>query len=605
MLYFYDIEVYPNCFLFTGSSLGSDEYEIFEISDFVNQRTVLLKRLGELRREGYKMVGFNNLGYDYPVLHQLCIINMTPSMIHKLSKEIIESGDSGSYRDKFKYQVSRKCRHLEQIDLARLSRLDGIKSLKAIEFDLGLPIKELPYDPNSNLDQNQIRTLKTYNVHDVKATKSLYEVLKDEINFRLELSRFPELTFSDVLNLDAPKIGRDYIVAELKEKGITCYDYGPDGRTTRMTLWDELRVGELVLNKLQFSSPEFRKVESLYRSLTVNPNQIKGGFSHEVNAYGVDFTFALGGLHASVENKHYSNESYKIYDLDVASFYPNLAIVNKFYPTHLSSDFCTIYENLYKLRKNQKKGTPRNTMLKEALNSVYGYSNSYPSPFFDQSYMLKTTVNGQLHILKLTEMIMGIEGVELIQVNTDGITVKVPFHQEENVLKTSNDWEVLTGLTLESTRYSKMFIRDVNNYLAVTVDGKVKAKGAYSFQKTLLQNKSELAIPKAAQDFLLNGTPILNALKSYPVSDFYTLCKTPKEAKLKYGSKILNQRVTRYVVTKDGDYLTRVYPPLHGGSEWRPKLVVSAPVTICNELEEVNIDYDYYVEEVIKLCHIF
>jgi DNA polymerase elongation subunit (family B) len=83
--------------------------------------------------------------------------------------------------------------------------------------------------------------------------------------------------------------------------------------------------------------------------------------------------------------------------LDVASYYPNLAIKNKFYPKHLSDKFCDIYEQVYNKRAKAKKKFKTsgdkvagvvNDGLKLALNGTYGKSNDRFSFFYDPSYTM-------------------------------------------------------------------------------------------------------------------------------------------------------------------------------------------------------------------------
>ncbi|MCW4574252.1 hypothetical protein OOJ74_09645, partial [Venenivibrio stagnispumantis] len=73
---------------------------------------------------------------------------------------------------------------------------------------------------------------------------------------------------------------------------------------------------------------------------------------------GFKFVFGLGGIHGSIESQSvYSNDEMVIVDLDVASYYPNLAIKNKVYPAHFGIAFCVIYESVYETRKTYAKGT--------------------------------------------------------------------------------------------------------------------------------------------------------------------------------------------------------------------------------------------------------
>ena len=61
---------------------------------------------------------------------------------------------------------------------------------------------------------------------------------------------------------------------------------------------------------------------------------------------------------------------------DVTSFYPNLAIKNKWAPLHLpKEEFTDQHEWFFKERKKIPKSDPRNYVYKIVLNSTYGLSN--------------------------------------------------------------------------------------------------------------------------------------------------------------------------------------------------------------------------------------
>src|SRR5690606_34846804 len=124
--------------------------------------------------------------------------------------------------------------------------------------------------------------------------------------------------------------------------------------------------------------------------------------------------------------------------------------------------------------------------MKLAGNGAYGNFNNPFSPLYDPKVMCSITVNGQLQILQLVEMIELIPHCELIQANTDGITVRVRRDVEHFFKLWCKVWEDETLLELEEVLYSRMFIRDVNNYLVEDMKGKVKKrKGAYEYPTTL------------------------------------------------------------------------------------------------------------------------
>ncbi|MCW4574216.1 hypothetical protein OOJ74_09465, partial [Venenivibrio stagnispumantis] len=88
-------------------------------------------------------------------------------------------------------------------------------------------------------------------------------------------------------------------------------------------------------------------------------------------------------------------------------------------------------------------------------------------------------INGQMLLCMFAEQAIKIEGLELIQANTDGITVRLPRNRINDLEAIREWWQDLTKLELEEAIYSAMHIRDVNNYIAVYENGKVKRKGAY------------------------------------------------------------------------------------------------------------------------------
>ena len=75
---------------------------------------------------------------------------------------------------------------------------------------------------------------------------------------------------------------------------------------------------------------------------------------------------------------------------------------------------------------------------------------------------MKTTVNGQLLLCMLSERLMEeIPDCTMIQINTDGMTVRVHKKYIEQMKAICARWEKLTQLELESVMYSKMIIKDV------------------------------------------------------------------------------------------------------------------------------------------------
>ena len=293
---------------------------------------------------------------------------------------------------------------------------------------------------------------------------------------------------------------------------------------------------------------------------------------------GFRFDFGTGGIHGSIESKiAKETRSYAIVDADVSSMYPNIGIANRVYPEHLSERFCDIYEDVYNQRKSYPKGSTENAMLKLALNGVYGDSNNEYSPFYDPKYTMTITINGDKR------------------------------QQYDEICEA---WQKQVGLQLEFADYSKMIIRDVNNYIAVYTNGKVKRKGAYQYEDLgWHQNQGGLVIPMAAEAKMLHNIDVREFIENHKsIYDFMLRTKVPRSSKLvlvmEDGTEIKQQNICRYYVSKSGGKLIKIMPPLEGSvEERRIGIDKEYNVKTCNKIVDFSgeIDYDYYINEAEKL----
>src|SRR6185503_5460559 len=222
-------------------------------------------------------------------------------------------------------------------------------------------------------------------------------------------------------------------------------------------------------------------------------------------------------------------------DADVTGLYPSIAIQNRMYPEHLGERFVEVYKTIPAERAKYPKGTPRNRGLKLAANGAYGNSNNEWSPLCDPQYTMQTTINGQLMLLMLAERLLRL-GVEIIQVNTDGITYAAPPHIVPFAAREEKIWQQETRLELEYANYRSFYCRDVNNYLAVKTDGEIKAKGAYYYPRTQEEYNgwwhkdwSALCVQKAVEEQLVRGVPVEIGIRdNRDPFDFMLRYKTPR-----------------------------------------------------------------------------
>jgi len=555
--YIWDLEVYPNIFTFCGKFVDNDEIHLFEISDRVNHTQELVNFLSYLKNCNAEMVGYNNVGYDYNLLHELIInpYTFTYQKAFQISQQIIKSF---GYRN-IKYTE----REIPQVDIMKFMHFDNkakITSLKNLQFAMRThSLEDLPFDIRDLNDQEK-NELRKYNEHDVTETENFFHKVKHHLDMRREYLDEGILR-GDVLNYSDVKIGVEYLLTRIGKN--KCYS----GGKPKQTLRTHTDLKDVVLPKIYFRSELYNSVLTWFQTQHWTPKGTRA--KHVTDLAGLTFDFGIGGIHASANNKVYkSNDTHQIIDIDVASMYPSVAIANGFAPEHLGDIFLTVYTQIKEDRKRYAKGTSRNAAMKLAGNGAYGNFNNPYSPLYDPNCMLSITINGQLQLLQLIELLSFIPGLEIIQANTDGVTVYIERESERLFKMWCDEWERMTGLILEEVKYSRMWIRDVNNYISEYEDGSLKRKGTYwyplcekDYDGWWNKDFSNHASKIAAEKMMTHSWSVEQAIR---------LVTNPFEFMLRYkatgGAKIFigetkQLKTVRYYVSTAGEPMKKVAHP--------------------------------------------
>lgn len=709
--YTYDIECLMNFFSIVIERIDDGAIWKFEISPRVHQGRELFILLTQIRLSGGRMVGYNNLAYDYPMIHMLMEYqgNVTNGILYNKSQTIIQSFSE------YDNWIWERDRFIPQLDLYRIHHFDNAAkrtSLKLLEFNMMLEdIIELQHDWNAPLPSSEAmdETL-VYNGNDVKATSRFARYSESAIAFRDELSQKYRKDFT---NFNDTKIGEEITRDILTKAGVRVHK-------SIQTIRDRIVLSEVILPYINLEHPAFQEITEFFRGTVMHPDSIKGFFGSrdqsktkctakiterlaqymdpkDVTVYYTDGTrstydkidrskpikhmtpvnihciingfrydFGAGGIHGSVHNRMVvPGPGQKLKDSDVEGYYPSLSIANDIYPKHLGIQWCNAMKFVKSERIKVGKRTAMGNGFKLAGNGGYGKSNDKHSFIYDPQYTMAITINGQLSLCMLAEQLQKIPGLEMIQINTDGLTYLYPEEYDDHVSALHKWWEQLTGLTLEHADYMKMAVRDVNNYVAVTVpytdkDGKlvppkVKRIGAYAYERASEneatrelpwhKNHGGIVIAKAAEAAIVRGDNLERFIRAHVKTnpmDFMFRTKVNKSDWLYFDDTEV-QRITRYYASTDGGYLVKVMEPTadqvkkwQSGKHWRHvdtgahKMAGKAPsgkwvqcepptelpplrrtgvsagqkITLANTLRGLdlsNIDFQYYINEARKL----
>lgn len=620
--YVYDWENYPNFSCLTVRHIYSQSRWIFEFSDTWNHSAQLYSFLMQLRHFDCTTVGFNNIAYDYPILHffiETYLKNgfVTYADLYAKSQSIFAMQD-----DRFGAIIWDNQRHIKQLDLLKVHHFDNKAKrtgLKVLEFNMrSYNIADLPFPPGTVLTRPQQLVTIEYNCHDVDETMRFFLHSKERIRFRENLTAKYGIDF---MNHNDTKVGKDYFIREI-EKSLPGSCYIPGTKKPRQTPRDRIPLDEVIFPYVAFQTPEFNRVLEYLRNTvlttTNKPPELK---DLSATIRGFQFDFGAGGLHGSVSARvARSDAEHDVVDADVTSFYPKLAIENGVYPEHLGAKFCDVYLDFFNQRQATPKKTPENEMMKLGLNGVYGDSNNEYGPFLDPKYTMAITINGQLSLAMFAERCIQVPGIEILQANTDGITVRMHKSCRPIYDKICEEWQKLTRLGLEFAEYDSMFIRDVNNYIAVQQGGKkIKRIGAYMTEtaaenpgtRELGWNKdwSGIVIPKAAVASMVTGARVEDLVwKHSDPYDFMMRAKAPRGSRLvaSYSNGDMPlQNTTRYYLANQGPSLVKVMPPLKGkDTERRIGINVKWQVKICDHVKDWSwhdLNREFYIEEAKKL----
>lgn len=479
----YDIEVFAFDWIVVFLDVKTGQYSVFHNDNDGVRRFIT--------RPGLIFCGFNNKHYDDNIVKAICC-GASPELIKQINDFIIVDERPG-----WEHHFLKRNRFwFKSFDLMDDTQVGT--SLKHIEAHLGWNIEEseIDFQLSRPLTPAELDSTIKYCKWDVYATAKLLTLRKGYLEAKLNVGQAIGLPDDKSLYVTNARLTATSLKAEYVER----YDER------------EYRYPENL--KKEFIPNEVLEFFDRLQDKSIPSKEI---FSSKLKIIldGGEAVIGFGGIHHAQTNyRETATGSRVIRNFDVASLYPSLMVYNGFTSRNIPSS--EIFENFYHTRLKAKKEGDKKTAntLKLILNTTYGASLAKTNPLYDPLMGRSVCITGQLYILELAMRYMTeCKTLRLIQLNTDGLMISLEEHELPIIYRINEAWQQEKHLELEEDKIRSIFQKDVNNYVMVFENDKVKTKGAYvtygmAPAGAFSINNNHTIVKEAVIAYFVHGTPV-------------------------------------------------------------------------------------------------
>lgn len=594
---FYDIEVFEKMNLVglldedgkgyvivNAPNLSSNVFEVDGVQIYLNVGKVRERANESLLNGDYVFVGFNNKAYDNFLIEDI-LQNRPTNYIKLKSDSVIKK---------------RPSQFIDFLNLDTKEQMQPGFSLKKFESMSGMAVEEssIPFDYKDVFTIEQILEVCHYNIQDLRATIKLYKTRKDYFDGK-ELLVKEYSTSKTSINYSNGSTAASYLMGRDKLENFEPEDPDIYGVPTGVKLFLE--------NALKVS-PEISHVKTKAEREKV---MRKEWTSLVMEDHGMVYTWGFGGLHSAKGRIETNKRGTKkiVYDVvdetdvqqwDSGSHFPNIMLRD-----NLLGQVTNKFRNLVTERlKNKALGNPLAGTQKIIINSVYGLLRLQSSKLYNPKSAIRVNVSGMVAIYNLANHLDLVGNV--YQVNTDGIAFKpYPDVTQETLDNIKQRWEDEFKLQLEVSSFKRLIQRDVNNYIAVKQNDKLKLKGGAVGQANgvdVTKASKPTIIDHMLVEKLVYDRPFITTVQEGEFRDYCFTLKSMKSSTqtgkmVDENGKVFDNEVNRTYATKSGG---KVLKEKVGDLENAKFPDTPEQMSIANyELPKeppADLDYSYYIE---------
>lgn len=617
---FFDFEVTPNWWLCVFGDLpeGATKDTITEDikstfvevnSDMPGARDLLLNMM---RPTDVVNVGYNIKNYDLMIANGI-YQGFTPQQIKIINDIIINPGCAWSTKEHCRMSPFAKKRMSGITYLDLFDSSDGTLKDKEATFELSILESSVPFD-KEDLTETDKEDLTYYCRHDVYAAMVWY------------------------LQIVEPFV---------KSKLLVCKHFGIEERYGYIYTNAQLVGRALGAKRTDFDDDERADIELhhkikeyIYDNLPSNvvDKVLHQKTSYELKLYNNVVTFADGGIHStldldipkSVSQALYvgSDDEWVLLNVDASSYYPAIMIQLDTLSRSIKNKqlFIDVFNDRVAIKHKAnptKEDNDRQLAYKLILNTTYGAGGCEFLDLCDKYHRSKCCRYGQLLLTALAnKMYKNINGLAVIQTNTDGVLVYCRRKDVPIVEKYKDEWSAITGIGMDTDVVDKIWQRDVNNYLMIKEGGKIKRKGGWLIDDYIKPGYIKVSplqaygCGKAAIKWLIDGDdPLKTLVQNKRLSDFAITCKKGPSFRgvvhrMSNGQEIELFKTNRVIAVKDDKY-GRLYKYKMYKGEIRYNQMPDTPehcMTVNDALRNYDyddwrkqIDYLYYYQRTVDL----
>ena len=465
--------------------------------------------------------------------------------------------------------------------------------LKRLEGHAGVSIEEspIPFDIKRPLTASELSAFKRYNNEDIDNVEMVFNTNYSDYEAQMALVNEFNLPFTAM---------------------------GKTKTQLTATILKARRGGEDFKDEFEIELPKNLKIDKYghvidwFLSEKSKPtwNHFKNRYnfkSLDIEIQNLKYRVAWGGFHGIKTPYFWKMKAGEapVINSDVNQYYPSLAVRYGLFSRNVDSEGVELYKQIMKNRlayKQQKH--PLANPLKIVLNGTYGGFIHKGSALYDPRQGRSICVYGQLFLLDLIEKIEEVS--QIVNVNTDGVAAKpTDIETVPEFNKILKEWENRTGMVLESEKLIAVYQKDVNNYIWVDENQKVKRKGIYAAPEPF--KCDEKIVSEGVFNYFINGiSPADTVNNCTDLRLFQRIIDIGKYDYFVYAKTFerLPHRVIRTFVTNEPNY-----KEIKKGRETDKSLtkINNLPPNVRVENKNINglpipnwLDKNYYIKAIEK-----